>query len=138
MQSTPFTPHRLSKPTEGEGSPPESPSPWKDAFVHIGKEVSQEAIVGITAAGVVAVGDSLGHPLAGRLLVAGLGAARGYLEYREDATAKMGSPVLGTAVAATLGASTTLLTGMTGNVIHGAGIGAVLGLVRAPKTFHHS
>lgn len=129
----PAVPGRLSSP-QGP-TPPEPPSGWQDAFVHVGREVSQEAIVGIAMAGLVAAGDSLGQPLAGRALVAGLGAARGYFKYRETATAALGNSLAGKGLALTLGASTALLTGVSGNVLYGAGAGALLGLVQAPRSY---
>lgn len=134
QQFSPTLPTRLSSPQEPP--PPEQPSSsWKDAFVHVGREVSQEAIVGIAMAGLVAAGDSLGHPLAGRVVVAGLGAARGYVKYRETASAALGHPMAGTGLALTLGAGTALMTGASGNVLYGAGMGALLGLIQAPKSY---
>lgn len=133
QQFAPTLPTRLSSPQEPP--PPEEPTPWKDAFVHVGREVSQEAIVGIAMAGLVAVGDALGHPLAGRAVVAGLGAARGYGKYQATASAALGHPVAGTGLALTLGAGTALMAGASGNVLYGAGMGALLGLIQAPRTY---
>lgn len=134
IQALPSAPPiRLSGP-QGP-PPPEPPTGWTDAFVHVGREVSQEAIVGIALAGLVAAGDSLGQPLAGRALVAGLGAARGYFKYRETASAALGNSLAGKGLAMTLGASTALLTGASGNVLYGAGAGALLGLVQAPRSY---
>ena len=109
--------------------------PIRDAFAHIGSEVSKEAIVGIAFAGLVCVGDSLGHPAIGRAAVAGLGAARGLYKYRETATAALNSKVLGTGVALAVGAGTAMAAGYTGNVVAGAAFGAFIGLVQAPKSY---
>lgn len=110
-------------------------SPLKEAVVHIGREVSQEAIIGVAYAGTVMVGDSLGLGSLARAGVGLVGGLRGLHKYSETATAALDSQVGGKALAFTLGASTALLAGMSGNVLTGAAVGAGLGLVQAPKSY---
>lgn len=129
----PRVPAKLVKP-EGPQDP-QPPTPLKDALVHIGKEVSQEAIVGVALAGMVCVGDSLGYGGLSRAAVLALGAARGLYKYQDTASAAMQNRTLGTALAVTLGAGTAMLAGFSGNVLAGAACGGVLGLVQAPKSY---
>jgi len=114
---------------------PQQPGGLRPAIHHICKEVVSEAFVGAAYAGVAMLGDSLGHPLLGRAAVAALGAVRGVSQYRETATAALADKTLGTALALTLGASTASLAGFSGNVMIGAAVGGMLGLVKAPRSF---
>lgn len=133
-------------PKPNPGRLPEKPKPAekpeqfareavRDAFVHVGKEASREAIVGATLAGVVLVGDSCGHPLLGRAAALGLGALRGVAFYGDNAKAALGSSWAGNVVAGTLGAGTAMLCAGTGNILQGIAVGGLIGVIQSPKTY---
>lgn len=117
---------------------PEPEHPLRDAFVHIGREASREAIVGAALAGVVMVGDATGHPLLGRAAALGLGAFRGVAYYGDSAEAASGHRIAGKVLAGTLGMGTALLCAGSGNVFQGMGVGALIGVIQSPKTYPNS